>query len=196
MGTIRGKITNKSGEPIEKAIVALKNKEFEDLHVTYTDEDGNYKLHAENKEYPYLFIVKNFAVDNLEFWCKDINLKGDIEINASIDKLEIYGLKVFKIDGGYPALMIYFRPMSLVKHLNGDSDIFPNLDKIEVKINNEKSEIYVVNQVEEFVGSTGTMKACLVQISIPEKGLKEIDNYLSVQITDKDGCLGQASTYF
>ena len=178
MGIIWGKITNKFGNPVEEATVALKNKKFEDLYVTYTDEDGNYKLDVENKEYPYLFIVKNFAVDNLEFWCQDINFENGIdkEINASIDKLEVYGLNVFKVDGGYPALMIYFRPMSLVKHLNGDSDIFPDLDNIEVKINNKKSEIYVVNHVEEFAGNGKTMKSCLLNISMPVEGLKEIDN--------------------
>lgn len=196
MGTIRGKITNKFGDPIEKAIVALKGKKFEDLYTTHTNEYGNYELDVENREYPYLFAVKDYKVDNLEFWCQDINLKDDIEINASIDKLEIYGLKAFKIDGGYPALMIYFRPMSLVNYLKGSSDIFPNLDSIEVKINNEKSEIYVVNQVEEFAGNGETMKAYLLHISMPAYGLKEIDNYLSVEIIDTDGNLGQASTYF
>lgn len=58
----------------------------------------------------------------------------------------------------------------------------------------EKATVALKNK--EFEGSTGTMKAYLVQISIPKKGLKEMDNYLSVQITDKEGCLGQASTYF
>lgn len=196
MGIIRGKITNKFGDPIESAIVALKNKKFEDLYTTNTNEDGNYELDVENREYPYLYAVKGYAVDNLEFWCQDIKLKENIEINASIDKLEIYGLKSFKIDGGYPSIMIYFRPMSLVEHLKGNSDIFPDLDSIEVKINNEKCEIYLINQVEELAGNGERMKACLLNISMPTYGLKESDNYLFVQIIDVDGNLGQASTYF
>ncbi len=196
MAIITGKITNKIGEPLENAIVGLKDRSFEDLQVTYTDEDGIYKLDVENRKYPFLYAVKDYAVKNLEFWCQDINLKEDIEISAAIDKLEIYGLKVFKVDGGYPALMVYFRPMSLIKHLKQESDIFPNIDKIEVKVNDEVLEIYVMNEVEEYIGNGQTCKACLVHVSLHKEKLKSIDNYLSVEIVDTDGNLGQAATYF
>lgn len=196
MGIIEGKITNKIGEPLEKVMVALQNKNFEILHETYTDEDGIYKLDVENKEYPYFVAVKDYSVENLEFWCQDINLKEDIEINASIDKLEIFGLKVFKVHGGYPALMVYFRPMSLVKYLNKDSDVFPNIDKVEVKVNNEVLDIHVMNEVKEFAGDEQTVKACLLHVSLPKEKLKSMDNYLSVEIVDTDGNLGQAATYF
>lgn len=196
MGVIKGKIINKFGHPVEKAIVALQDKDFNELYRTHTDEKGNYKLDVKNREYPYLYAVKNYEVDNLEFWCQDINLKSDIEVNATIDKLEVYGLKVFKIDGAYPAVMIYFRPMSLVKILQKHNDISPNIDSIKVEINNKKSEIYVVNQVKEFVGNDETMKSFLLHVSMPKEELKECDNYLSVQIVDIDGSLGQASIYF
>lgn len=197
MGVIKGKITNKFGEPVEKATVALKDKDFENLYVTYTEEDGSYKLDVEDREYPYLFAVKDYAVDNLEFWCQDINLKNDREINASIDKLEVYGLKVFKIDGAYSkALMVYFRPMSLIKHLQHLKDIFPEVERFDITINGKESKIHVVNQVEEYVGDGKRDKAYLLHVAIPEEGLKESDNYLSVQIVDTDGNLGQAATYF
>lgn len=196
MGVIKGRITNKIGEPIDKAMVALKDKNFVDLYVTYTDEEGIYKLEVKNREYPYLIAVKDYAVKNLEFWCQDISLNDNLEINASIDKLEIYGLKVFKVDGGYPALMVYFRPMSLVKYLKKQSDIFPNIGKIEVEINNEISEIYVINEVREFAGDGEAIKACLLNVSLHKENLKLTDNYLSVQIVDTDGNLGQAGTYF
>ncbi len=198
MGIIYGKIKNKYGEPIDNAIVGIKNKDFEDLHTTYTDENGNYQFEIENKNYPYLYAVKDYAVNNLEFWCQDIDLSddNDIEINVMIDKLEIYGLKVFKIDGAYPALMIYFRPMSLDKHLQGISDIFPSIERFEIKINDIISDIYITNTVEEFIGNGETLKSYLLHVSLPEEGLKEVANYLSVQIVDTDGNLGQAATYF
>lgn len=196
MSVIWGKIINKLGEPVENATVCVMDKFFEPLYTTYTDKKGNYKLDVENKEYPYLYAVKDYAVNNLEFWCQDIDLKENIEINAIIDKLEIYALKVFKIDGAYPALMIYFRPMSLANKLQGLTDLLPDIDKFEITINDKKSEVYVVNQVEEFVGNGQKVKGYLLHISIPEEGLKEFNNYLSIQIIDKDGNLGQASTYF
>ncbi|MGG7212722.1 carboxypeptidase-like regulatory domain-containing protein [Clostridium nigeriense] len=196
MGTITGKITNKFREPIENALVGLKDKDFQDICVTYTNAEGNYRLDVENRVYPYLYAVKDYGIENLEFWCQDINLQNDIEINASIDKLELYGLKVFKVDGGYPALMVYFRPMSLVKYLNKESDISPNVDTIKVKINNENCEIYIVNEVEEFGGNGSSMRASLVHVSLNKEKLKESDNYLEVEIVDCDGNLGQAATYF
>lgn len=196
MGTITGKITNKFREPIENALVGLKDKDFQDICVTYTNAEGNYRLDVENRVYPYLYAVKDYGIENLEFWCQDINLQNDIEINASIDKLELYGLKVFKVDGGYPALMVYFRPMSLVKYLNKESDISPNVDTIKVKINNENCEIYIVNEVEEFGGNGSSMRASLVHVSLNKEKLKESDNYLEVEIVDCDGNLGQAVTYF
>ena len=39
------------------------------------------------------------------------------------------------------------------------------------------------------------MRACF-PISMSKEELKECDNYLSVQIVDIDGSLGQASIYF
>ena len=196
MGIITGKITNKFREPIENALVGLKDKDFQDICVTYTNEEGNYRLDIENRVYPYLYAVKDYGIENLEFWCQDINLQNDIEINTSIDKLELYGLKGFKVDGGYPALMVYFRPMSLVKYLNKESDICPNVDTIKVKINNENCEIYIVNEVEEFGGNGSSMRASLVHVSLNKEKLKESDNYLEVEIVDCDGNLGQAVTYF
>ena len=57
-------------------------------------------------------------------------------------------------------------------------------------------EIYVINQVKEFVGNGQTVKACLVHVSFPKEILKTSDNYLSIQIIDTDGNLGQAATFF
>ena len=45
MGVIKGKITNKFGEPVEKATVALKDKDFEDFEDFLEEEaaaDANY----------------------------------------------------------------------------------------------------------------------------------------------------------
>lgn len=196
MSIISGKITNKHGEPVDKAIIYIKDKFFEDIKIAYTDENGNYKIEVKNQEYPYFCAVKGYKENNLEFWCQDIDLKENLTINATIDKLEVYGLKIFKVDGAYPGLMIYFRPMSLANHLKGLSDLCPDIDKFEATINDEKVDIYVKNQVEEFVGNGEKVKAYLLHIALPKERLKESNNYLLLQIIDKDGNLGQAGSFF
>lgn len=196
MSLIFGKVVDKFKNPIKNASVGLMDKFFNDLYLTYTDTNGNYILDVENIEYPYFYAVKDYRINNLEFWCQNINLKKDLMINISLDKLEIYGLNTFKVHGAYNALMIYFRPMSLSNYLKNEKDLFPNLKKISIKINDISSKIYVKNIVEEFVGNNEVVKAYLLHVSIPKEGLKNKDNYLLVEIIDIENNLGQASIYF
>lgn len=196
MAVIRGRITNKFGDPVHKAMVALMNKDFEKVYEVYSNEDGKYEIQAKKDSYPYLIAVKDYGVDYLEFWCQEIELHENLTIDASIDKLEVYGLHVFMIHGAYPALMVYFRPMSLEKYLKKERDICPDIADIEVKINGVISEIYEQNMVKEFCGEAQHMKAFLLHISIPEAGLTSDNNYLTLQITDKNHHLGQAGIFF
>lgn len=196
MKKIYGVISDKQGKPIEGVFVALKDSHFEDLYTTETGSDGSYELVAESKVYPYLIAVKDYAVHNLEFWCQDLDLSEDLRIDACIDKLEIYGLKVFKVDGAYPAVMIYFRPMSLAKHLANASDLFPDLKDIRVFMNQTESEIYAVNEVQEYVGDGKFAKALLLHASITKEDLPKKNNYVVVQVVDAEGHLGQAAMYF
>jgi hypothetical protein len=177
-------------------MVALMDKDFDKIYEVYTDEYGKYEIQAKKGTYPYLIAVKDYGVEFLEFWCQDIELKENLVIDASIDKLEVYGVKVFKVDGAYPGLMVYFRPMSLEKFLENERDICPDIADIEVKINGEISEIFERNEVKEYGGDLEHMKAYLLHISIPKEGLKAKDNYLSLQIIDRNENLGQAGFFF
>ena len=72
--------------------------------------------------YPYLIGVKDYAIENLEFWCHDLDLTIDQTLDFKFGKLEIYWTNVFQVKGAYPSLMIYFRPMSLEKYKLGLKD--------------------------------------------------------------------------
>jgi hypothetical protein len=155
-------------------------------------------LEVQKRYYPFLVAVKDYGVNFLEYWCQDITVaEKEVLINASIDKLEIYGLYCFRIKGAFPALTVYFRPMSLVKYLKCEVDISPNVndDSIKASINGEKSKILTVNRVEEY-GGEQNLQGFLMQISMPSKGRPEKDNFLDVQVTDSDGHFGQASIFF
>ncbi len=73
--------------------------------------------------YPYLTAVKDYAEEYLEYWCRNIKGDADIELNIRIDKLEVYGTNAFVIGGGYDSVLVYFRPMSLIKFKNGEENI-------------------------------------------------------------------------
>lgn len=198
MGKITGVITDQKGRRLEKVLVLLKDNNFRDIATTMTNIDGEYEIEVENGNYPFLMAVREYKKEFLEYWCQNITVSDkEVILNASIDKLEIYGLHCFRIKGAYPALTIYFRPMSLVKVLNDESDIAPNMNKdsLKVSINGEEVEVYNLNKVEE-IGSEGSLTGYLMQVSLPNQWRKEKENILDIQISDLDGHFGQASIFF
>ncbi|QAT39628.1 carboxypeptidase-like regulatory domain-containing protein [Clostridium sp. JN-9] len=197
MKKISGIITNKSGEVLENVFVALKDSRFEDVLSTTTNENGEYLLEAEEGYYPFLIAVREYAENFLEYWCQNIYLIGDIEINAKIDKLEIYGLNCFVIKGAYPALTIYFRPMSLSRICKKEKDIAPILssEMVNASVNGIPSKIYLLNKVREFCGDCN-MTAYLMQISHPSELREKEKNLLHIHVMDESGNIGEASLYF
>lgn len=194
---ITGTITDKDGKPLDKVYVALKNSQFQDLVSTQTDKEGQYSLEAQAGYYPFLIAVKEYKENYLEYWCQNINLLKDLRIDASIDKLEIYGLHCFQIKGAYPALTLYFRPMSLGKFKKGDKDISPNMtkDSITATINKQNTQVLKVNKLEEYCGEIN-LTSYLIQVSLPENLLDKNENFLDLKILDLDGYFGQASIFF
>lgn len=197
MSLIKGVITDKNKCKLDGVYVALFNSEFEEISSAKTNEHGEYMLEAKNGYYPFMVAVKDYGEKFLEFWCQNINLESNITINAAIDKLEVYGLHCFIVKGGYPSMMVYFRPMSLEKFKLGERDICPNMinSSIKVSINGYESKVYKVNKVEEY-GRDCSMTAYLVQVSIPKELLPDNKNTLVVQVSDLDGLFGQAAIFF
>jgi len=187
---IYGYVKSKSGDTIDGAVVELKNDCFETIYKTTSDKFGYYEITAEAGIYPFLVAVKDYAKDNLEYWCQNIDLSSDIKLDVSFDRIEIYGLHVFKVRGGYPSLMIYFRPMSLDKFQAGEQDISPDIKTINITIDGQKSEIYTQSKVEEFIGDRN-VTAYLIQTSITSNHW----NILSVEMRDTHGNYGKADIF-
>lgn len=195
MGIIKGQVTDKNNKPVEGADVGVMNRDFEPIYRTSTDAEGSYTLEMPDGYYPFFIAVKDYGEKNLEYWCNNIELNEQLELNCQIDKLEIYGLHVFEVKGAGPALTIYFRPMSLVKVLNKEADISPELteESFTCFVNGEKCNLLVMNAVKEYT-SDGLLTACLIQISRP--GNMAEKNKLDIILRDKDGNLGMASLFF
>ncbi len=186
-----GYIKDKYDQPVEQAVVELKNNSFETLFTACTDTEGYYRFDIPAGYYPFFFAVKGYKESGLEYWCQDIVLDADLQLDAKIDTLEVYGLHCFTVKGAANGLMVYFRPMSLDKYLRGAEDIAPDQIDIKVSVDGEESTIVNVNKVFECAG-THKMPAYLIQIDS-----EKADTWykLDVEIWDENQNYGAASVF-
>lgn len=177
---ISGKVMDFDNNPIVNASVEIKDTYFTTLYLTYTDGNGEYRLYVKEGTYLALSAVKDYGEKNLEYWAWNIPAYNDLEINAHVDGIEVYAMNAFWPQGGYPSLMIYFRPMSLkrVKEAGGIEaletkslvEIAPNLSKKDIKlqINDRPIDILEVNRVQEAGGKDQSIIAYLIQCELPQ----------------------------
>ena len=189
---LEGYVTDKDKKPISNAIIEVKNQSFVTLFSTESNKNGYYKLDIPAGHYPFLAAVKDYAVNNLEYWCQNISLQNNMILDVSFGKLEIYGLHVFSVKGAGNSLMAYFRPMSLHKFQQGTQDIAPEDITIKVFIDDQEMPVITTNSVKEFAGGR-EMSAYLIQVKTTEGYLqwKKFD----LQIVDKDNHYGAASIF-
>ena len=191
---IKGLVCDKNNKALSDVTVELKNKKFEIVVSSKTDVNGRFVIETDNDTYPYLIAVKEYRTEYLEYWCRNIRSYEEIELNIRIDKLEIYGMNAFVIGGGYDSIMVYFCPMSLVKFLNEEENICPDIVDIRVWIDEECAEVIEKNVVKESVGDS-LMDAYLIQIKKSGGGLSSLWKSIQLETVDKDGNIGMAKIY-
>ena len=193
--TISGRVTDFDGNPIDSAVVLLTHANFDTAFETYSDPDGYYTLSGVKKgRYATMYALRNeeYPRENavpkadmrLEFWGWNIIADRDMTIDARYHKLELYGTTVFEQHGGYPAMFIYTRPMSVTRYISydelfldkaqmegNDTDIsvLPEYFDVEVFADGEPLEVYSVQPVEEYVGETAHQFGYLIQTSRPKQ---------------------------
>ena len=187
-----GIVTDQNNIPYENALVEVKGEDFVTRFSAVTDQNGRYSIALPDGIYPFLTAVKDYAQTCLECWAHNVPVKGDTRLDLRFEALEIYGLNVFRVKGGFPSLHLYFRPMSLAKFHAGESDIAPELDQIRVYIDGTAAEVLTQNKVREYAGDR-MMTAYLIQVSLPEgcTDWRRID----AEITDMDGHFGMATIF-
>ena len=212
-GTVKvfGRVTDFDGRPIEGASVELKNSRFDNAAQALTDKDGRYSLAAPKGVYMALTAVKDYRVKSLEYWAWSVPAEKDIEINPRFDRLEVYGLNAWSVQGGYPSLMIYFRPMSLIRtgRVVADAggmeklgelpvlDIAPELEPgdIQVTIDGRPVKVLQVSRVREASGTSQYLFGCVVQVPWPDPKPAADVFPVTVAIVDRatgekgEGCL-------
>jgi len=180
---IFGKVTDFGQNPLQDAVVEIKNAHFEAIHKTYTNSAGEYEIFVEKSLYMALMAYKDYKTKYLEYWAWNVPAYQDLQIDPRIGELEVYAMNAFRPQGAYPSLFIYFRPMSLKRWREFKNrkairkidviDISPDLSEncIEVKINRKTVEILELNRVKEYAGGINSIIAYLVQLTIPKKSL-------------------------
>jgi len=120
---ISGQVTDFEGNPKENVLIMLKGDDFSAFTDTVTsDKNGKYAMKVQKGTYPGLAAVNmnEYGKTHLEFWANNVPAYKDLNLTIRYDKLEVYGLHVFRIKGAYPGYTIYFRPMSLSRYASAD----------------------------------------------------------------------------
>lgn len=222
---IFGKVTDFNGTPLSDAVVELKNDKFEDIQAVSTDQNGAYRLDVEKGLYYAFYACKDYKINYLEYWAWNVPVFDDLELNVRIDGLEVYAVNAFRIQGGYPSLSLFFRPMSLQKakdlealgainikdKLVSDSiaiiDICPVLSKedMAISIDGQIVPVLTTNKILEYIGNAGEgkkiqqMYSYLVQVGLPDNYQNDIQAYkkINISLTDrKTGEKGEASLFW
>ncbi len=204
MVKIRGKVSDFQNNALSGALVLLKDEYFDDVYKTESGSDGEYELDVEEGLYCALAVVKDYGTKYLEYWAWNVPACEALEIDARIDRLEVYAVNAFRPQGAHPSLFIYFRPMSLTRHQDMEEkglekDIAPELEEsdIEVFINGWRADVLSLNRVREFVGDGATMAAYLVQVSLGDEFHRETYNKVDIYLTDrKTGDRGAACLFY
>ena len=189
---IYGSVKDKNGNPISGASIEVKEENFETIYQCESDVLGAYALDLPAGRYPFLMAVKDYATKNLEYWCQNINLTQDLQLDLRFDTLEIYGLHAFRVKGAYPALMVYFRPMSLERYKRGEADICPDIKEIRVSVDGVPVSVLKQSRVPEYVGEQD-MTAFLIQVECPA-GATAWER-LDMEIWDEEGAFGMATLF-
>ncbi|MGB9694228.1 MAG: carboxypeptidase-like regulatory domain-containing protein [Fervidobacterium sp.] len=178
---IFGKVTDFANNPLQGAIVEVKNDRFEAIYKTRTNSAGEYKISVKKGLYMALVAYKDYKIKYLEYWAWNLPAYQDLHINPHIGGIEVYALNAFRPQGAYPSLIIYFRPMSLKRYQEFEKkktgkkidiiDIAPDLSKddIKVKINNKPVKILELNRVKEYAGGVYSLIAYLAQLPLPKR---------------------------
>ena len=185
---LSGKVTDFNNRPIDSVVIRVKNKNFDNLYETLSDENGNYSLKIKKGLYYSLYAIKekDYGISRLEYWAWNIPMIKDLEINPQYNRMEVYGIHVFEPKATpYNYYRIYFRPMSLTKYQRideiqtGDTiDIAPKKltqNDLNVKINNVKVKILTIDKVIEYA-KTNYFFAYEIEVEKPKiESLKEIE---------------------
>lgn len=162
--TIRGRVTDYNGQPIDSCSIFWQSPSFDEIKQAITNKDGYYTARIPKGKYQSIGAIKMStyphtakaglpeADQRLEFWAWDFIADRDTTLNIRYHRMEAYGLRVFHIPGGMPTYQIYVRPMSLTRFLQWQKKASPEK-------NVHKQDVSNVEQTASCKQAKGTLLA-------------------------------------
>lgn len=213
--TIKGRVTDYNGAPLDSVSVFFQNTKFSVVHESLTDKDGYYIAKIKKgryyamgcinmSEYPNAGSVLPEEEQRLEFWAWNFIADKDTTFNMQYHRLEVYGINPFRIQGATPGYTIYCRPMSLtrtfkyMKTKTPHASLAPEPDKLKVKvtINGEEVPLRKKQKITEYFSEEEFGDGYLLFVDLPK--LKNDWEYyiFRIQMTDlENGDKGEGVYY-
>lgn len=212
--TIRGRVTDYNGRPIDSCSVAWQDPSFSFLKEAITDKDGYYSVRIAKGKYQSVATINmstysRFAKpglpeadQRLEFWAWNFIADRDTTLNIQYHRMA-HSLHAFSIAGGIPTYQIFVRPMSLTRFLNWqtgeakNTSLAPPADKLKavVWIDGEEVPVLMKQPVKENLTEYGNAYPLTVDMpKHPKKGLPY--RVFKVELTDlENGDRGEGLYY-
>lgn len=224
--TIQGTVTDFNGNPMNSCTVMWKAPSFRNIIQASTDAQGHYSARIPKGKYRsvaacqmdvYLHTAKAGVSDadqRLEFWAWDFIADRDTTLDIRFHRMEVYGLRVFRVPGGMPTYQIYVRPMSLTRlqqimkqdfdTRNGEdlsiiqlgtaqkdakgSIMAPHADQLKatVWIDGEEVPVLMKQEIKEYFGANEYGNAYLLTVDRP-KGTTDLPYHVfKVELEDME----------
>lgn len=204
---VYGQLTDFNGNPQVGGVVCIKDAQMNDVYLTHTDSNGCYTIDVREGNYVGLGAVKDYAESKLEYWCWELPVYDDMEINMQIDGIEVYGMNAFLIQrsSAKSPLMIYFRPMSLNYYKKNsssfsddsvkDMNVFPplSLDDICVTVNKQKAKVIEMSKISERPTDKeyADKSICGYLLQIGQEGIDWSSPYQKIEVIISSGETGE-----
>ena len=226
--TIRGTVTNYDGIPLDSVTVMWQSPSFNSVVQALTDKSGKYEARVPVGKYQSLIAVNfsrytHFAKPELpkeerclEFWAWDFIADHDTTLDIRYDRMEVYGMRVFRIPGGMPAYQIYVRPMGLTRfqkwmdeakdkslirgqvldpkdnqeiNVNAEGVLLaPPMDQLQARIwvDGEEVPILMKQEVKEYISKDQWHNAYLFTVNMPQATTDRPYCIFKMELTDLD----------
>lgn len=216
--TIKGHVTDYQNNPLDSVSVQWLNQQFsKELVNTLTDKNGYYEARVKKGRYFSMGALNMSQYPKnadstlpeqdlrLEFWGWNFIADRDTTFNIQYHRFEVYGLNVFRIQGGTSAYTIYCRPMSLTRGLYYRTNptsrmrLAPSPENLKVTVTIDDEEVAVLSkqEVEEYWSDTESSNAYILTTDLPKKRHSRPYLIIRVQMTDlENGDMGEATYFF
>lgn len=211
--TISGRVTDYEGQPIDSCSLFWQTPSFDDAAQAMTDADGRYSIRIPRGKYQSMGALRMdtyphtpqgsalpAADQRLEFWAWDFIADRDTTLDIRYHRMEVYGLRVFRIPGAMPC----YQQMeaSQAQHAQDVSNIeqgaarddaravrlAPTLDRLKatVWIDGEEVPILMKQEIKEYFSADEWGNAYLLTVDRPKQDTDLPYHVFKVELEDLD----------